>query len=337
MYTALANHSRQTGFTLVELMISLVLGLILTGGIISLFIQNQQSFRMDENVARMHDEARFALQEISRDLRMAGFLGESAAPDSVINDDSLAIATDCGPGGQPEWIYSLFDATGGEVNAITGVDNASGAAAAAAYGCIAADELLPGTDIVAIKRVSGSPVPAGAVQNGTVYLRTNGNSSLLLREPPVNPGVVPAPFTTWEYRPSIYYIRSFSTSPGDGLPALCRKTLVMTGAAPTMATDCIARGIENLQIEYGLDLNGDGSVNRYVPNPTLAEIERVSSVRVSLLARTVRADRGYTDERVYRLSNAPDYSPADNFHRRVYSTTVPVHNRRNQERLRMGT
>jgi type IV pilus assembly protein PilW len=108
-------------------------------------------------------------------------------------------------------------------------------------------------------------------------------------------------------------------------------------AARSMVTECIASGIEDLQLEYGIDTSGDGAVNRYIPNPTLAELQRVASVRISLLARTTVPDRGHTEQRTYRISNAPDHAPADNFHRRVYSTTVPVHNLRHLQRLGIGS
>ena len=62
----------QTGFTLTELMIAMVLGVILAGGVVNLFIVGQRSFRTDENVARMQDEGRFAINELMKDRRMAG-------------------------------------------------------------------------------------------------------------------------------------------------------------------------------------------------------------------------------------------------------------------------
>ena len=100
-----------------------------------------------------------------------------------------------------------------------------------------------------------------------------------------------------------------------------------------MGTECIARGIEDLQLTYGLDDDGDSIPNRYLAAPTLAEIQQIVTVRVSLLARTQQPDRRYTDPRTYQVDNAPAYTPADNFHRRLYSITVGVYNRRNLQRL----
>ena len=61
------------GFTLVELMVALVLGLLLGGAIITIFIENRRGFDRDETLMRMQDDARQAIREIANDLSMAGF------------------------------------------------------------------------------------------------------------------------------------------------------------------------------------------------------------------------------------------------------------------------
>ena len=128
----------------------------------------------------------------------------------------------------------------------------------------------------------------------------------------------------WEFRPSIFYIRSFANTAGDGLPTLCRK--VLRGANPDMTTECIATGIENLQLEYGIDTTADGNPNLYLPNPTVAEMQNVVSARIFLLARTSNIDTRYTNQKTFSISNSPAYSPADSFHRRMFSTTVSIQN-----------
>ena len=60
------------GFSLVELMIALALGLFLTGVAITVVINNRQTFRLAENQARMQENARAAFEMMARDLRAAG-------------------------------------------------------------------------------------------------------------------------------------------------------------------------------------------------------------------------------------------------------------------------
>jgi type IV pilus assembly protein PilW len=329
------KNGTQSGFTLTELMIAMVLGVILAGGVVNLFVIGQKSFRTDENVARMQDEGRFAINELVKDLRMAGYIGELAHPVAILPAAGLATGTDCGVAGQPNWILDFFDDVTDDINSLTSVDNATGAAANAGFSCITAGELLPQTDVVGIKRFVGRSVPPAGLVANTIYMQTNALEGVMYKDPlPVGAGVA-GPLNEWEYRPSVYYIRNFTNTAGDGIPSLCRKVLNFT-AATGIQTECIASGIEDLQIEYGLDSDGSGSADQYLPNPTLAQLQRVISARIFVLARTLNQDFGYTDNRTYTLSNAVAFNPNDNFHRRLYTVTVPIFNMRNRARLLIG-
>lgn len=61
-----------SGFSLVELMIALVLGLVVIGAAVSIFLSNQQTFRTTENLARLQENARFAFESMAREVREAG-------------------------------------------------------------------------------------------------------------------------------------------------------------------------------------------------------------------------------------------------------------------------
>lgn len=65
-----ANAER--GFSLVELMISMVLGLLIVGGAITVFVSNRQAFVATENLSRMQETGRIAFELLARDLREAG-------------------------------------------------------------------------------------------------------------------------------------------------------------------------------------------------------------------------------------------------------------------------
>ncbi len=66
------SRSRQAGFGLVELMVSMLLGLILIGGILSIFLSNQQAFRSNEGLARLQENARISFELMAREIREAG-------------------------------------------------------------------------------------------------------------------------------------------------------------------------------------------------------------------------------------------------------------------------
>jgi type IV pilus assembly protein PilW len=319
----------QAGVTMVELMVAMLLSVMLGGAVISVFVNSTQNFNQDENILGMQDDARHALRQISFDVSMAGHYADLVVPSVVTPDPSLVIGTDCGPAGQLNWMYRTVDAGTGDSLSITALDNATGAQVVAAHSCFLAGELLPGTDVVAIKRVVGG---AAVPTNGGIYLRTNGTVGLLYREPAVAPAIVVAPPNAdWEFRPSIYYIRQFADVPGDGIPTLCRKTLA--GAGPSMTTECLATGIENLQLEYGIDTTSDGQPNVFLSNPSLAQIQDVVSARIFVLARTTEIDVRYTNAKTFSISNSPDYAPNDSFHRRVFSTSVSIQNIRSMNMM----
>jgi len=326
-----SDNKRQSGFTLVEIMVAMLLSLILGVAIVTVFVNNSHSFSQDDNVMRMQDDARFALQQIAFDLSMAGHYAELLSPEAVTPDTSLTIGLDCGPAGVTNWSYLTTQPATGESLSVIGIDNVTSAQVVAGHACFLADEVAPGTDVVSIKRVAGAE--AAVFRNGGVYLRTNGTVGLLYRQPLTGtPAVsIALPRTEWEYRPAIYYIRQYAYDLGDNIPTLCRK--VLGGAGPSMLTECIATSIEDLQLEYGIDTNGDGNPNTYMSAPTLTDLQTVVSARIHLLARTTDIDVRHTNEKTFSIGNAPDYTPNDSFHRRVYSTTVAIQNIRSMNMM----
>jgi len=320
----IAQKKHQAGFSVVEVMIAMLLSMALAGAIISVFVNNSYSFKQDENIGRMQDDARFALREIAFDISMAGHYADLHIPSSVSYDGDLAIGTDCGPVGEANWMYRATEAGTGNSLSIMAIDNATNAAVTAAHSCFIGGELQDGTDVVAIKRVAGAE--ATALSANGAYLRTNGTVGVMFSgvAPTAPPLVVAAPRADWAFRPSIYYIRQFANTPGDNIPTLCRKAL--SGGGPSMTTECLATGIENLQIEYGIDTSEDGHPNVYLTNPTLAQMQDVVAARIFLIARTTDNDTRYVNTKTYSISNAPDLVPGDSFHRRVFSTSVSIQN-----------
>ncbi len=67
-----ASARRQSGFSIVELMVALLLGLVLLGGVISIFLSNQQAFRANEDLGRLQENARISFELMARELRQAG-------------------------------------------------------------------------------------------------------------------------------------------------------------------------------------------------------------------------------------------------------------------------
>jgi type IV pilus assembly protein PilW len=75
----------QSGVTLVELMISVTIGLLIIGALSYIYVGSRAAYRTNENLARVQETGRFALDWLMRDIRSAGFAGcvNLRAPDPV--------------------------------------------------------------------------------------------------------------------------------------------------------------------------------------------------------------------------------------------------------------
>ena len=65
----------QRGLTLIEIMVALLIGSFLLAGVIQIFIVNKQTYRAQENLSRLQEDGRFALDLLNRYLRLAGYTG----------------------------------------------------------------------------------------------------------------------------------------------------------------------------------------------------------------------------------------------------------------------
>lgn len=71
----LREIKNQQGMTLIEILIAMVLGSFLLGGVYKIFLGSNQNYRLQENLSRIQESGRFAMEFISRDVRMADFRG----------------------------------------------------------------------------------------------------------------------------------------------------------------------------------------------------------------------------------------------------------------------
>ena len=99
---------REKGFTLIEMMISVVIGTILIAAVVSVFLSTKQSYRMGQGLTLMQSTGRATLDFLSRELSMAGF-PQASGIESFIpalttdgggnNSDQMAVryraTTDC--------------------------------------------------------------------------------------------------------------------------------------------------------------------------------------------------------------------------------------------------
>ena len=111
-----ASHDRtfgrtQRGFSLIELMVALTLGLLLTAGLVQLFTSTKVTFNTNDALARVQENGRFALENLKRELREAGTLGYCAGQVPITNH----LNTGCS-GGIDDFFNPDFAVVGWEYN-----------------------------------------------------------------------------------------------------------------------------------------------------------------------------------------------------------------------------
>ena len=105
MYSQQAQKN-QKGFSLIEMMIALVIGLFLMGGVISVYLSSSQSSRVNTALRTMQENGRFALASLKNSIQMAGYIDSYdpavlVDPFPTADNDELTIRT-----------QSDFDCTG---------------------------------------------------------------------------------------------------------------------------------------------------------------------------------------------------------------------------------
>jgi type IV pilus assembly protein PilW len=89
----LSKPDKQQGFTLVEIMIALLLGVFLLGGVMGVFINTKQTYRMQDALSRLQENGRYAMDAIGRNIRMADYR-QWECTDYVFTDPPLVGADD---------------------------------------------------------------------------------------------------------------------------------------------------------------------------------------------------------------------------------------------------
>ena len=133
----------------------------------------------------------------------------------------------------------------------------------------------------------------------------------------------------WEYRPVLVFVRPFSDTPGDDIPALCIKRLTTDSAAVAVDdTECLVEGIENLQIEFGLDQTEppDYTADFYTATPTPDELAQAVNAKIYVLVRSLSEVPGYTNDKSYNLGATTVAALNDGYYRRLMQTTVVLRN-----------
>ncbi len=331
--SATTRNGAQNGLTLVELLVALAIGSFLIIGAVQLYNQSRQAFIINESIARVQETAQFAMDTIEADLRMSGSWGrtsraldiEGRSVDGNVNPTSLTLGSNasvCGVG----WVLDLD-------NPVDGTNNGYGLACAEQAGSTAQAQ----SDVLTVRRASVAPAAPTA---GRLQIQSTRMQGKIFVGATIPTGFditgTPPASVTHNLMVSSYYVADNSDLI-PGVPTLRRKTLVMDGGASAVQDQEIAPGVENLQVRFGIDLDGDDTVDRYV-NPGHAVYTpgaagyvpgaRVLTARIWLVVRSLAIEVGITDTQNYTPGDAVLGTFSDQFRRLQVSKTILLRNAR---------
>lgn len=352
---------KQSGLSLVELMIALALGLVLTLGVTQVFLGSNKTYRTSDAIGFLQENLRFSMSRISRDARMAGNQGclvgqptdhldtTDTAYDSLLWAPGQAVigweAPNTGLGkkltlsgftaGGGNWTTGSADAAPATIvsNALRGTDFI------VLTGSERADVVLQGNPSATVGTIStqaATGINAETIilavvdecNDGARFQNTNSNSvSGFSGAGSATPGNSTTPdFSGYNDEASVYVYRSRGYYIGigaDGGPALFRMPL--TPGEGTAAVELVS-GVENMQILYGV-AGSQRAAERYVPASAVADWDDVVSVRVGLLMRSGDQILEEDNAETFNLVGTEIDPGADRRARLVATTTIGIRNR----------
>jgi type IV pilus assembly protein PilW len=299
MLGRLRSH-RTAGFSLVEMMIAMVLGLIVVAGLIQVLLANRKSYQLQQGTNILQQNVRFASDRIGWSLRMADFWGGNNG--SVITGSPSVTATgSC----TQAWILDTRN----------GVYGYEGGATFPIADCVNNADYVKGSDVLVVRYVdaNGMDPAAGSTIGATpkqVYLVSAiGQQAALFLGSDTVPTTPPASAIgryVYPYHLDMYYLRPCSVPDGgtnaahcdasddDGspIPTLMRMRLDSSGG---LTEEPLVEGIEQLQFQYGItstDVSHLVPVAPYKNADTVAADEwpRVITVSVGMVARSQQRD-----------------------------------------------
>jgi len=324
---------RQYGVTLVELMVALALGLLITVAMLKVYVDASRMYRFNEGLARVQENGRFALEFIRRDARVAGFWGcYSDAPltnqISATSDAWLDVAAGHITGTNDDGLNSADSIT---FRSATGSGTLVNTTMTAASDSVSVDSVATIT--------SGMAALISDCGNGDIFQVTGVSGTSLAHAAGTNTNTSANLSKTYASGSRVYQAQqsTFCIALGadPSQPSLRRLTNPTPGQTCASNGDELIEGVENMQILYGEDTdadsegaNGDGTANRYVPIGTASlDIDRVVSVRLSLLARSLNNNLTTAPSPYTFNGTAVTPGATDKYLRKVFTTTITLRNK----------
>ncbi len=348
------------GLTLVEIMVALVLSLLLSAGAIQIYISNKISYQTADALSRIQENGRFAIEFLTKEIRMAGFTGCPVTKTANAIDDTSG-----------NWKYDF-------TNSVLGYEGGT-----STFPTEIASSVISGSDAIIISRGDDTnyyidfhnPVAASIkitsttdIQKGEILMiadclnsqagifqmsKANTSNAAIVVDHATGNSATPGNCTVklkgnfdcddlsgavsaaydedsklLRMKNTIFYIANGrNNSSGASIPSLYQSYIAADGSGGvTVLSNELIEGIENFQILYGIDTDGtaDGIANRYVAANDVSDWKTVTSVRLYLLARSIEPIGG--EVKPYTYMGTTSTTHTDTYIRRQFTATIQVRN-----------
>lgn len=336
-YSAMKNphiKRQQLGMSIIELMVAVTIGSILTLGVIQLFISSKHSYRLQESMGTLQENARFSIQALTYSLRMADHWG--GVEGNKIYGTPTGLTGISGSVCNTAWI----------TNAKEGVRGYEGGASSP-LNCVGDDDYVANSDILVVRYASPNGVATntelGSSASTNVFVRSNvgtkgdfingGNSTI---------GALADADGTYNfpYTVEAFFLRPCSekagstcaTSDDDGDPISTLTRLALQNGE--LVQQPLIEQVEQMQFEYGLDIDSDQTADVYATATTIDananyKWSDVVGVRASIVVRSSNKDSAIpSGTSTYNMAGSYTHSVTnDDYRRRLFTQVIQVRNR----------
>ena len=336
--------NRQHGYSLVEIMIAVVISSILMYGVITIMVSSKRTYALQDELAKLQDNARFIMEDITFALRMAGYRGCSQGvgedstdplnggllPITGYNNEPITNADGEPIDGLPEsdrltvrYLNSPFAWNPAYVN-----NYSPGFLKGNMPICLSPDAMLPavGDNVIVSdckyrKRYSVSQVSPRNSQCPDSGPSITVNLGDKIYERPIDVFPMRTTSTTYE-------IGTYNGGVGGINFALYKRE------GDSSRQDPFVEGIENMQIRYGVATTGQDEIIYQDAPPLATAAVTILSIRVTLLMRTVnkRFDIDDAMDKEFPLDPKIKYNPSEHpgmergYRHRLFSSVISVRN-----------
>jgi len=352
---------KQSGLSLVELMVAVTIGLVLLTGVLQIYLGSKQTYRMQDALSRLQENGRIAIEMLQRDIRPAGFMGcrkldatvapvaTGAMPALVSGNTAIVGNEGLAASWNPGLPATITTATA--KSDVLSIQRGSGCTVAlnSNMGSVSSDIIVDISGGSSNCNFQANEVLLVSDCNNMDIFRVTGAATVTAPAVPAMPGPPPVPavpastvqtikhelasnssaslFNIYKTDAELMRFQNFSyfiAPDSNNDPALWRfdQTRALSAVAPENPQQVVA-GIADMQVEYGEDTNADNSPDYYVKADSVTDWSKVISARISLLART-REDNLTESAKTYTIGGN---SFTDRRISRIYTTTILLRNR----------